>query len=67
MDSKRLAGLLAIWAFLISTPARARESLVAYKSLTPEIARPWISPVLRSRIAGNVAIRRLWPSSIASA
>jgi uncharacterized protein GlcG (DUF336 family) len=38
MDGKRFAGLLAFCAFLISTPARAQESLVTYKSLTPEIA-----------------------------
>ena len=38
MDSKRFAGLLAIFAFLISTSSRAQESLVTYKSLTPEIA-----------------------------
>jgi uncharacterized protein GlcG (DUF336 family) len=38
MDSKRFAGLLAFCAFLISTPARAQESVVTYKSLTPEIA-----------------------------
>jgi uncharacterized protein GlcG (DUF336 family) len=38
MDSKRFAGLLAFCAFLISTPVRAQESLVTYKSLTPEIA-----------------------------
>ena len=38
MDNKRFAGLLAICAFLISTPSSAQESLVTYKSLTPEIA-----------------------------
>jgi uncharacterized protein GlcG (DUF336 family) len=38
MDGKRFAGLLAFCALLISTPARAQESLVTYKSLTPEIA-----------------------------
>jgi uncharacterized protein GlcG (DUF336 family) len=38
MDSQRFAGLLAFCAFLISTPARAQDSLVTYKSLTPEIA-----------------------------
>jgi uncharacterized protein GlcG (DUF336 family) len=38
MDSKRFAALLAICALLIPTAARAQESLVTYKSLTPEIA-----------------------------
>src|SRR6476620_11936920 len=38
MDGKRFAGLLAFCALLISTPARAQESLVTYKSLPPEIA-----------------------------
>ena len=38
MDSKHFATLLAICALLISIPSRAQESLVTYKSLTPEIA-----------------------------
>jgi hypothetical protein len=38
MDSKHFANLLAICALLISAPSRAQESLVTYKSLTPEIA-----------------------------
>ncbi len=38
MESKHFANLLAICALLISTPSRTQESLVTYKSLTPEIA-----------------------------
>ncbi len=38
MDSKCFANLLAVFALLLSTPSRAQESLVTYKSLTPEIA-----------------------------
>jgi uncharacterized protein GlcG (DUF336 family) len=38
MDSKHFANLLAIFALLTSTQSRAQESLVSYKSLTPEIA-----------------------------
>jgi uncharacterized protein GlcG (DUF336 family) len=38
MESKRFTIPLAIFALLISTPSRAQESLVSYKSLTPEIA-----------------------------
>src|SRR5260370_39410633 len=35
MDSKCFANLLAIFALLLSTPSRAQESLVTYKSLAP--------------------------------
>jgi uncharacterized protein GlcG (DUF336 family) len=38
MDSKRFVHLIASFAFLISTPCRAQESLVSYKSLGPAIA-----------------------------
>jgi uncharacterized protein GlcG (DUF336 family) len=39
MDSKYFATLLALCTILFSTPpSRAQESLVSYKSLTPEIA-----------------------------
>jgi uncharacterized protein GlcG (DUF336 family) len=38
MDSKYVATLLALCTILFSTPSRAQESLVSYKSLTPEIA-----------------------------
>lgn len=38
MNSQRFAGLLAIFALLIASPSRAQESLVTYRSLTPEIA-----------------------------
>ena len=38
MDRKHFGNLLAICALLIATPSRAQESLVTYKSLTPEIA-----------------------------
>jgi uncharacterized protein GlcG (DUF336 family) len=38
MNTKRFANLLAIFALLTSTPSRSQESLVTYKSLTPEIA-----------------------------
>jgi uncharacterized protein GlcG (DUF336 family) len=38
MDSKCFANLLAIFALLLSTPSRAQESLVTYKSLAPKIA-----------------------------
>ena len=38
MDRKHFGYLLAICALLISTPSRAQEALVTYKSLTPEIA-----------------------------
>jgi uncharacterized protein GlcG (DUF336 family) len=38
MDRKHLGNLLVIFALLISTPSRAQEALVTYRSLTPEIA-----------------------------
>ena|SRR3979490_2422773 len=38
MDRKHFGNLLVICALLISIPSRAQESLVTYKSLTPEIA-----------------------------
>ena len=38
MDRKHFGNLLAIFALLIATPSRAQESLVTYKSLTPDIA-----------------------------
>jgi hypothetical protein len=38
MDCKCFADLLAVFALLLSTPSRAQESIVTYKSLTPEIA-----------------------------
>src|SRR6266850_3915588 len=38
MGSKRFVHLIASFAFLISTPCRAQESLVSYKSLGPAIA-----------------------------
>jgi uncharacterized protein GlcG (DUF336 family) len=38
MDRKHFGSLLASLALLISTPCRAQESLVTYKSLTPEMA-----------------------------
>ena len=38
MDRKHFGNLLAICALLIAPPSRAQESLVTYKSLTPEIA-----------------------------
>src|SRR5260370_17475885 len=38
MDSKCLGSLRAVFALLLSTASRAQESLVTYKSLTPEIA-----------------------------
>jgi uncharacterized protein GlcG (DUF336 family) len=38
MNSKHFANLLVICALLISAPSRAQESLITYKSLTPEIA-----------------------------
>jgi len=38
MDSKGLVHLLAGFALLTSTPCRAQDALVTYKSLTPAIA-----------------------------
>ncbi|SDN74966.1 heme-binding protein [Afipia sp. GAS231] len=38
MDNKRIVHLAAGLALLISTPCRAQESLVTYKSLSPAIA-----------------------------
>jgi len=38
MDRKHFRSLLAICALLIATPSLAQDSLVTYKSLTPEIA-----------------------------
>jgi uncharacterized protein GlcG (DUF336 family) len=38
MDSMRIANLLVTCGLLISAPSRAQESLLTYKSLTPEIA-----------------------------
>jgi uncharacterized protein GlcG (DUF336 family) len=38
MDRKYFGSLLIISALLISIPSRAQETLVIYKSLTPEIA-----------------------------
>jgi uncharacterized protein GlcG (DUF336 family) len=38
MDRKHFGSLLVICVLLISTPSRAQEALVTYKSLTPEIA-----------------------------
>ena len=39
MNRKHFGSLLVVCVLLISTPSRAQESLVTYKSLTPEIAR----------------------------
>jgi hypothetical protein len=38
MDRTHFGNLLAICALLIATSSRGQESLVTYKSLTPEIA-----------------------------